>query len=113
MSTGHPACGPDDETRSRQAGPTVVRMLLGERLRQLREASGMTCADAGWAIRGSHSKISRMETGRSSFKRRDVADLLTLYGVRDTIERDGLLMLVEKANTPGWLQEYDDVLSGQ
>ena len=112
MSTGHPARGPGDETKSLPAGPTVVRMLLGERLRQLREASGMTCADAGWAIRGSHAKISRLETGRSSFKRRDVADLLTLYGVRDEIERDGLFMLVEKANTPGWLQEYDDVLSG-
>jgi transcriptional regulator with XRE-family HTH domain len=53
-------------------------MLLGERLRQLREANGMTRADAGWAIRSSLAKISRMETGRSSFKRRDVADLLTL-----------------------------------
>jgi transcriptional regulator with XRE-family HTH domain len=81
-------------------------MLLGERLRQLREASGMTRADAGCAIRGSHAaKISRMETGRDGFKRRDVADLLALYGVRDEIERDGLLMLVERANTPGWRQD--------
>jgi hypothetical protein len=87
-------------------------MLLGERLRQLREASEMTRADAGWAIRGSHTKIGRMEMGRSSFKQRDVADLLTLYGVSDEIERDGLILLVEKANTPGWLQEYGDVLSG-
>ena len=68
MGTGQPA------------GPTVVRMSLGERLRQLREANGMTRADAGWAIRSSLAKISRLETGRSSFKRRDVADLLTLYG---------------------------------
>ena len=112
MSIGHPARGPGDETRSLPAGPTVVRMLLGERLRQLREANGMTRADAGWAIRGSHAKINRMELGRSSFKRRDVADLLTLYGVNDEIERDGLFLLVEKANTPGWLQEYGDVLSG-
>ena len=112
MDTGHPAHGPGDEMGSPQAGPTVVRMLLGDRLRQLREASGMTRADAGWAIRGSHSKISRMETGRSSFKRRDVADLLTLYGVRDETERHGLFMLVERANTLGWLQEYGDVLSG-
>jgi transcriptional regulator with XRE-family HTH domain len=112
MSTGHPARRPGEETRSLLAGPTVVRMLLGERLRQLREASGMTRADAGWAIRGSHAKISRMETGRNGFKRRDVADLLALYGVRDEIERDGLFMLVERANTPGWRQDYDDVLSG-
>ena len=99
MSTGQPA------------GPAAARMLLGERLRQLREAKGVTRADAGWAIRGSLAKISRLEMGRSSFKRRDVADLLTLYGVSDEIERDGLFMLVERANTPGWLRGYGDVLS--
>ena len=76
-----------------------MRMLLGGQLRQLREANGMTPADAGWAIRGSHSKINRMETGRSGFKRRDVADLLTLYGVHDETERNGMLMLVERANS--------------
>ena len=38
------------------AGPTVVWMSLGERLRQLREANGMTRADAGWAIRSSLSR---------------------------------------------------------
>lgn len=94
------------------AGPTVVRMLLGERLRQLREANGMTRADAGWAIRSSLAKIGRMETGRSSFKRRDVADLLTLYGVSDEIERDSAFVLVEQANTLGWGQQYGDLLSG-
>jgi len=36
--------------------------------------------------------------------------LLTLYGVHDETERNGLLMLVEKANEPGWLAEYADVL---
>jgi transcriptional regulator with XRE-family HTH domain len=112
MDAGHPARGPADEMRSSLAGPTVVRMLLGGRLRQLREASGMTRADAGWAIRGSDAKISRLETGRSSFKRRDVADLLTLYGVRDHRERDGLFVLVDQANAPGWRQEYGDLLSG-
>jgi len=86
-------------------------MLLGARMRRFREASGITCAAAGYAIRGSHSKISRMELGRSGFKRRDVADLLTLYGVCDQVERDGMFSLVEQANSPGWLHEYGDVLS--
>ena len=62
-------------------GPTVLRMLLGAQLRRLREASGVTREDAGWEIRSSESKISRMELGRVGFKERDVADLLTLYGV--------------------------------
>jgi Domain of unknown function (DUF5753)/Helix-turn-helix domain len=111
MGTGNAADGPAHEMRSSLAGPTVARMLLGARMRRLREARDITCADAGYAIRGSHSKISRMELGRTGFKRRDVADLLTLYGVSDETERDSLFTLIEKANSPGWLHEYGDVLS--
>ncbi len=62
-------------------GPTVLRMLLGAHLRRLREAQGVTREDAGWEIRSSDSKISRMELGKVSFKERDIADLLTLYGI--------------------------------
>jgi Domain of unknown function (DUF5753)/Helix-turn-helix domain len=111
MGTGHPVSGPDDETRPRTTGPVVARMLLGGRLRELREASGMTRGDAGWAIRGSHAKIGRLEMGRSSFKRRDVADLLTLYGVTDESERACLFTLMDRANAPGWRHEYADILS--
>jgi hypothetical protein len=62
------------------------------------------------AIRGSHSKISRMEHGRVGFKERDVADLLTLYGVVDGEERAALLNLAKEANTPGWWHAYSDIL---
>ena len=112
MSTGGTAGGPVDELGSQLAGPAFVRMLLGARMRRLREASGITCAQAGYAIRGSHSKISRMELGRISIKRRDITDLLTLYGVSCEAERDSLLSMTEKANSPGWLHQYGDVLSG-
>ena len=61
----------------------VLRMLLGSQLRRLREAANVTPDQAGYEIRASRSKISRMETGRVGFKPRDVADLLTLYGVTD------------------------------
>jgi hypothetical protein len=87
-------------------------MLLGAHLRRLREAQGVTREDAGWEIRSSDSKISRMELGKVSFKERDVADLLTLYGVSDTEERDRLLALAREANTPGWWHRYGDVLAG-
>src|SRR2546430_14032311 len=73
------------------AGPTVTRMLLGAQLRRLREAAGVSREAAGYAIRGSESKISRMELGRVGFKERDVMDLLTLYGTRDQHERAELL----------------------
>ncbi|WP_344084128.1 helix-turn-helix transcriptional regulator [Luedemannella helvata] len=85
-------------------------MLLGAHLRRLREAAGVTREDAGWEIRSSESKISRMELGRVSFKERDVADLLTLYGLDDDDERNRLLALARDANTPGWWHRYGDVL---
>jgi hypothetical protein len=91
-------------------GPTVLRMLLGAHLRRLREAQGVTREDAGWEIRSSESKISRLELGRVGFKERDVADLLTLYGVDDSEERTRLMALAREANNPGWWHRFGDVL---
>ncbi|HEX5596725.1 MAG TPA: helix-turn-helix transcriptional regulator [Micromonosporaceae bacterium] len=85
-------------------------MLLGAQLRRLREAKGVGRDEAGWEIRASESKISRMELGRVGFKERDVADLLTLYGVTDIAEREAMLTLARQANNPGWWHRYGDVL---
>ncbi|MCT9082265.1 helix-turn-helix domain-containing protein [Streptomyces fulvoviolaceus] len=85
-------------------------MLLGSQLRRLREARGITREAAGYSIRASESKISRMELGRVSFKTRDVEDLLTLYGITDEAERASLLSLAREANVAGWWHSYSDVL---
>jgi len=94
----------------RSAGPTVQRLVLGGHLRRLREQAHITTEQAAGVIRGSHSKISRMEHGRVGFKERDIADLLTMYGVTDGDERDALIKLAREANTPGWWQGYADIL---
>ncbi|MEV1019745.1 helix-turn-helix transcriptional regulator [Streptomyces sp. NPDC050264] len=93
-------------------GSVVRRILLGSQLRRLREARGITREAAGYSIRASESKISRLELGRVSFKARDVEDLLTLYGVTDEAERGALLSLVKEANVAGWWHSYSDVLPG-
>ncbi|WP_238163871.1 helix-turn-helix domain-containing protein [Kribbella pittospori] len=90
-------------------GPTALRIMLGVHLRRLREEAGISRTDAGWAIRGSESKISRLELGRVGFKVRDVDDLLTLYKLEDEVERERLLTLARDANNPGWWQRYDDL----
>jgi transcriptional regulator with XRE-family HTH domain len=92
--------------------PTVLRILLGTQLRRLRTEKGISREDAGYSIRASHAKISRLELGQVSFKQRDVADLLTLYGVTDPGERDPLLALAKQANAPGWWHQYGDLLPG-
>jgi transcriptional regulator with XRE-family HTH domain len=93
-----------------RSGPLALRIALGAHLRRLREAAQITPARAGDAIRATHSKISRLERGRSGAKQRDVADLLTLYGVTDEQEREDLLTLARQATTPGWWQQYNDIL---
>ncbi|MFF7338677.1 helix-turn-helix domain-containing protein [Streptomyces sp. NPDC008163] len=94
------------------SGSVVRRILLGSQLRRLRDSRGITREAAGYSIRASESKISRMELGRVSFKARDVEDLLTLYGVTDEAERDSLLALAREANVAGWWHSYGDVLPG-
>ncbi|MFF4606079.1 helix-turn-helix domain-containing protein [Streptomyces sp. NPDC001339] len=95
---------------SESSGSVVRRILLGSQLRRLRESRGITREAAGYSIRASESKISRMELGRVSFKARDIEDLLTLYGVGDAQEREALLSLAREANVAGWWHSYTDVL---
>jgi transcriptional regulator with XRE-family HTH domain len=94
----------------RSPGPTVQRLVLGGQLRRLREGRGITLEQAADIIRGSHSKLSRMEHGRVGFKERDVADLLSFYGVGDGEQRAALLSLARESAAPGWWHEYADIL---
>jgi hypothetical protein len=123
MNTARPADGtsspnasggqsPGPLTRSTDAGPTVLRIALGGQLRRLREASEITREAAGETIRASAAKISRLELGRVGFKERDIADLLTLYGVDEPEERDAFLSLARRANARGWWHQYTDLLPG-
>jgi hypothetical protein len=93
------------------SGPTVPRMLLGIQLRRMREAAGVSPDQAGYEIRASRSKISRMENGRVRFKERDVTDLLTLYGITDEKTHAGMVALVRQANSPGWWSKYGNVMA--
>src|SRR5271165_1734592 len=90
-------------------GPTVLRILLGTQLRRLRESRGISAQAAARAIRGSESKISRIELGRNAIREIDVLDLLTLYGVAPA-EREDLLTLAGQANRPAWWHRYNDIL---
>ena len=106
MSTVQPDSEPADSS-----GPTVPRMILGNQLHRYREAAGVTPDRAGYEIRASRSKISRMENGRVGFKERDVADLLALYGITDEEIHASLIALARQANSPGWWSRYGDIMS--
>jgi len=90
--------------------PTVRRRRLGQELRQLRDAAGLTIEDVAQRLEVSPAKISRIETGRVSVRPRDVSDLLDQYGIYGT-HRDNLLTLTREARQHGWWHSYSDVLS--
>jgi hypothetical protein len=102
---------PDGEPPADTLGPTVPRLILGNQLHRFREAAGVTPEAAGYEIRASRSKISRMEKGQVRLKERDVTDLLTLYGITDEKTRAGLVTLVRQANAPGWWSKYGDIMA--
>jgi transcriptional regulator with XRE-family HTH domain len=109
--------GPDSEQllsglEDSAVDSAVLRMRLGSQLRRLREAAGITPERAGFEIRASRSKISRLENGRVKLKNRDVTDLLGLYGVTDEATRSKFLALVIRSNVPDWWGEYNDILPG-
>ncbi|WP_051343157.1 helix-turn-helix domain-containing protein [Pseudonocardia spinosispora] len=110
MSVNRNSTLPPIDQPPRRGGPTVLRIMLGARLRRLRESKEITRQAAGHTIRASEAKMSRLELGRVGYKLRDIADLLTLYGVVDERQREGFLSLADQANSHGWWHKYSDVL---
>lgn len=84
------------------SGESSLRTRLGEELQRIREAAGITRADAGFEIRGSESKISRIERGEIGIRVRDIEALLTLYGVEDGPARRAIEQLAWAAGRPPW-----------
>jgi len=108
--------GPDGEEpfsglEDSSVDATVLRMLLGSQLRRFREAAGITPEQAGYEIRASRSKISRLENGKVGLKSRDITDLLALYGVTDADLQSRFLALAKQSNTPDWWTKYSDILA--
>ena len=114
-STGvtSPGSGQPAHTRAARAhgDPLVPRMLLGRRLRELRERSGLSRRDAGGVVHGSESKIARLEQGRTGSRPREVARLLDRYGA-DGDERTTLLALAEQTTARAWWHGDGDIVPG-
>ncbi|MEU6227652.1 helix-turn-helix transcriptional regulator [Streptomyces sp. NPDC047042] len=97
------------ENRSGGSAPTVLRMVLGKRLRHLREQAGVSFEDAARAIEVTPLTVRRMEKAEVGLRIPYVKELLRTYGVLAK-EIDDFLHLAREANQPGWWYTYRDVL---
>ncbi|MFJ6895028.1 helix-turn-helix domain-containing protein [Streptomyces hokutonensis] len=91
--------------------PSVLRMILGRQLEELRTRAGLTYEEAGTAIGVSHSTIRRMEAAKvARLRLADAEKLLQVYGVTDRQEIDTFLKSVREASKRGWWHTYRDVM---
>lgn len=90
--------------------PTVLRMVLGKRLQDLRERAGLSFEQAGQALDVTHATIRRMEKAEVGLKIPYVEKLLITYGITTPEEIGGFLALAREANRPGWWHNFRDVL---
>ncbi|MFF4399023.1 helix-turn-helix domain-containing protein [Streptomyces sp. NPDC001480] len=93
----------------RRAAPTVGQVVLGKRLQELREASGLGRDEAARVLRVASATVRRMEMAEVALKIPYVQVLLATYGVPEE-EATAFVTLAEEANQPGWWQRFHDVL---
>jgi transcriptional regulator with XRE-family HTH domain len=93
-----------------QEAATVLRVVLGERLRTLRETAGLTRHEAARALRVAPATIRRMEEAEVALKIPYLQVLLSTYGVAEA-EVEAFLNLSDQANTPDWWQRFHDLVS--
>ncbi|MZD03546.1 helix-turn-helix domain-containing protein, partial [Streptomyces sp. SID5785] len=97
------------EARSGTSAPTVLRMILGRRLQDMRLAAGASLEDAAKALRVKTLTIRRLEKAEVALKPLYVEKLLETYGA-ERGEIDEFVDLAEQANEPGWWHSYRDAV---
>lgn len=92
-----------------RSAPTVGQIVLGLRLRDLRERAGISFDEAARALSVNQTTIRRMEKADVGLKPVYVEKLLEVYDVPEA-ETESFLALVEEAGNPGWWHGFRDVL---
>lgn len=92
--------------------PVRRRQLVAE-LRRLREEAGLTQEEVAKRLDWHHTKVFRIETGRTAPHPNDVRLMCDLYGMADKEHLAALIQLAKESRKRGWWYSYRDVLPGR
>jgi transcriptional regulator with XRE-family HTH domain len=92
-----------------RSSPVLLRWVLGEWLRETRDACGLTGAEVARRLRWAPSKVSRIEN-HEGVSPGDVRELLDVYGITNPDDVRPLVELARQAQQRGWWQAFGDVL---
>lgn len=89
--------------------PTVLRIILARRLKELRLHRKVSLAGAAAALGTTELTVRRLENAQVSLKTLYVKELLRLYEV-DAAESREFVSMAEQANRPGWWHPFRSAL---
>lgn len=95
-----------------RSNPSQRQRRLGEELRKLREASGLSATEAGAHARLGRAHMSHIETGRTAIPEEKLRALARVYGCASEPYVDALAAM-GRANGRGWWSGYKDVLGAR
>jgi transcriptional regulator with XRE-family HTH domain len=93
-----------------RARPTVLRIALGEFLRDQRVHLGMSIEEVSEQLGCEEAVLQKVEGGVARFGRKSIRRALTSYGVRDPRIHREFGELADTADRSGWWTNYSDVL---
>lgn len=92
-----------------RSSPVLLRWMLGEWLREIRDACGLTGSEVARQLSWAPSKVSRIEN-HEGVSPGDVRELLDVYGITNPGDVRPLVEMARQAQQRGWWQHYGDVL---
>jgi transcriptional regulator with XRE-family HTH domain len=86
--------------------PTIRKRIVGDHLKRMRHAAGMSLDDVSTALHISRSAADRRESGHTKVSLTDMQAYLRLFGVTDSEHRERMEVMARNCSRRGWWSRY-------